>query len=166
MPFNGSGVFTPASPQYPAISGAVIYADDWNTIVADIAAGLSIAMTTDGQATPTANLTMGNKRLISMANGVGAQDATTVAQVFTGGTFNSATLVGAVTSADPAATDSSLKLISSAWVNSRLALEIDYGFDPASTNYGRDLVTSKWVKDQVLVPVYIAAIAVYAFQNL
>ncbi len=161
MPFNGAGVFTPLTPEYPAVSGEVIFADDWNAILEDLSAGLSIAMTTDGQSTPTADLTMGGFKLTNLGAGVLANDAVRYVQVFTSPAFTTPTIV-----TNPATTNDSQLIVSSSWVQDRLAEEIDYGFDPASGNYGRDLVTSKWVKDQLVGPPAIPSIAIFAFQNL
>lgn len=50
MPFNGSGTYSPPSPpNFPAISGAVITAAYYNTVINDIAAGLSLCLTRDGK---------------------------------------------------------------------------------------------------------------------
>ena len=59
MPFNGNGLYLPPTPEYPAVSGTIIEADDWNAIVSDIAAALSNCITRDGQSPATANLPMG-----------------------------------------------------------------------------------------------------------
>lgn len=59
MPFNGLGTYYPPTPEYPATSGDVILASDFNTIVADIAEALSDCVTRDGQAAWTAALPTG-----------------------------------------------------------------------------------------------------------
>lgn len=59
MSFNGSGTYTPPGPQYPAIAGTLIKAADFNAIISDIAAALSMCLVKDGQQTPTGNLPMG-----------------------------------------------------------------------------------------------------------
>lgn len=53
----------------------------------DIASGLSNCITRDGQSPPTAAIPMGAQKITGLANGVAAQDATTVLQVFTAPTF-------------------------------------------------------------------------------
>ncbi len=58
MPYS-AGVYTPASPEYPFVAGSLIVAADMNSVIADIAAALSIAWPRDGQAPPTANMPMG-----------------------------------------------------------------------------------------------------------
>lgn len=73
MPFNGSGTYDPPSPEYPAVAGTLIESADFNTIISDIATGLSNAVTRDGQSPPTANLPMATFR----HTGVGAAVLTT-----------------------------------------------------------------------------------------
>jgi hypothetical protein len=87
MPFNGSGTFSPLEPQYPAVSGELIQADEWNAIVEDLADGLSNAMARDGQSTPTANLSMAGFKLTNLGLGTTANDAVRYSQVFTNPTF-------------------------------------------------------------------------------
>jgi len=66
MSLNGAGVFTLLSPEFPAVSGEVIYADDYNSILLDIAQALSTALYKDGQQTLTANLPMGGYKLTNL----------------------------------------------------------------------------------------------------
>lgn len=87
MPLDGNGSFSPPAPQFPAIPNTVIYADDFNQIILDIATALSTAIFRDGQAAFTANQSMGGFRLTNLADGVSNQDATTVVQVFVNPTF-------------------------------------------------------------------------------
>ena len=49
MSYNGSGTYSPPSPEYPAVTGQVIYASDFNTIISDIASALSSVLVRDGQ---------------------------------------------------------------------------------------------------------------------
>ena len=49
MPLNGSGAYTPPSPQFPAIPNTLILASDYNTVLNDVAAALSQAIFRDGQ---------------------------------------------------------------------------------------------------------------------
>lgn len=50
MPWNGSGTFAPlGSPEYPAVSGEIIYADYFNAIINDIIGGLNNCVTRDYQ---------------------------------------------------------------------------------------------------------------------
>lgn len=54
MPFDGSGNYTPAvAPNFPAVGGAVISATYYNAVINDIASGLSLCLTRDGQGKPS-----------------------------------------------------------------------------------------------------------------
>lgn len=61
MPFNGSGGFIAlTAPDFPAVSGDIIYASRFNNVINDILTGLSTTIAKDGQSTPSANLPMGS----------------------------------------------------------------------------------------------------------
>lgn len=94
MALDGNGTYSPPAPQFPAIPNTVIYADDFNQIILDIAAALSTAIFRDGQAAFTANQSMGGNKLTNLANGANAQDAVTVLQVFTDPNFIATTADG------------------------------------------------------------------------
>ena len=94
MPLDGNGSYSPPAPQFPAIPNTIIYADDFNQIILDIASALSAAIFRDGQAAFTANQSMGGNKLTNLANGVNAQDAVTVLQVFTDPSFTATTAEG------------------------------------------------------------------------
>ena len=94
MALDGNGTYSPPAPQFPAIPNTVIYADDFNQIILDIATALSTAIFRDGQAAFTANQSMGGNKLTNLANGVNLQDAVTVLQVFTDPTFTGTTVDG------------------------------------------------------------------------
>lgn len=81
MPYNGSGTFTPLSPEYPAIPNTTIYAGDYNAILADLAAALSMVITRDGQAPATANISFGGFQVKNIADGILANDAVSVQQL-------------------------------------------------------------------------------------
>lgn len=76
MSYNGSGTYSPPSPQYPAISGAVIYAADFNTIISDIATALSLVLVKDGQTAMTGILSFGGFKGTNLAAPVATTDAT------------------------------------------------------------------------------------------
>ena len=97
MPLNGAGAWTPATPEYPAISGTDILASDFNTILEDIAVALSTALYADGQAVATANIDMDSHKLVNLTTGTNPADATNVLQVFTSPTFADTTLAGTTT---------------------------------------------------------------------
>lgn len=63
MAYDGNGGYSPPAPQFPAIPGNVIYAEDFNTIIADLAAALSKALLRDGQAPMIAPLDLGGNLL-------------------------------------------------------------------------------------------------------
>lgn len=94
MSLDGNGTYSPPAPQFPAIPHTVIYADDFNQIILDIAVALSTAIFRDGQAAFTANQSMGGNKLTNLANGTNPQDAVTVLQVFTDPTFTGTTVDG------------------------------------------------------------------------
>jgi len=59
MPFNGAGVYSPPNPPtFPALSGELIRATDFNAIINDIAAALTNCVTKDNQSNTPA-LTVG-----------------------------------------------------------------------------------------------------------
>ena len=94
MSLDGNGTYSPPAPQFPAIPNTIIYADDFNQIILDIATALSTAIFRDGQAAFTANQSMGGNKLTNLANGANPQDATTVLQVFTDPVFVATTVQG------------------------------------------------------------------------
>lgn len=94
MPLNGSGSFSPITPNYPAISGTDILASDRNAIDEDIATALSNALYRDGQVAATANIPMGGFKVVNVGAGTAAGDAVNFLQVFTSPTFTNATLAG------------------------------------------------------------------------
>lgn len=63
MSYTGTGVFLINSPGQPVVVGTAITADAFNALTADLASGLTNAMTKDGQSTPTNNITMGGFKL-------------------------------------------------------------------------------------------------------
>jgi hypothetical protein len=75
MSYDGSGTYSLPSPQYPAVSGALIKAADYNTILMDLAAALSACMVRDGQSVATGSFSMGGKKITGLAAGSVAGDA-------------------------------------------------------------------------------------------
>lgn len=64
MSFDGSGNYTPpAPPNFPAVGGTPIASAYYNSVIADVAAALSICITRDGQGKPSANIDWNNKNL-------------------------------------------------------------------------------------------------------
>ncbi len=94
MALDGNGSYSPPAPQFPAIPNTIIYADDFNQIILDIATAISTAIFRDGQAAFTANQSMGGHKLTNLATGVNASDAVTFGQVFVNPSFTADTVTG------------------------------------------------------------------------
>jgi len=94
MPMNGSGSYVPPAPEFPAIPNTIIYAADFNQIILDIAAALSLAIYRDGQAAFAANQSMGANKLVDLATGTDPTDAVNWNQVFINPTFTGTTVDG------------------------------------------------------------------------
>lgn len=81
MPFNGSGGFQLVTGN-PVVTGTTISSTVHNNTMADIANnGLTLAVTKDGQQTPTANLPMGGFRHTGVGNAVARTDYAAAGQV-------------------------------------------------------------------------------------
>ena len=84
MPWNGSGNYAPpASPVWPAVPGTVIEAGKFNTLILDLAGGLSNCLTRDGQTRWSASQNAGGYRLTALGDGVNPTDAVTKQQLDT-----------------------------------------------------------------------------------
>lgn len=81
MSYNGSGTFEINSAGQPVVTGTVISSTAFNALTADLATGLSTALTKDGQTTPTANLPMGTFKFTGLSAGSAATDSANIAQV-------------------------------------------------------------------------------------
>jgi hypothetical protein len=81
MSFNGSGVFTINTAGQPVITGTTISSTTFNSLTADLATGLTTALTKDGQSTPTANISMGGFKTTNLGAGTVASDAARLDQV-------------------------------------------------------------------------------------
>ncbi len=68
MSFNGSGVFVVNSTGQPVSSNTLIEASVFNAFTADVATGLSTAITRDGQTTVTADLPMSGQKHTGVGN--------------------------------------------------------------------------------------------------
>jgi hypothetical protein len=79
--YNGSGVFNINTAGQPVITGTTISSTTFNTLTADLATGLTTALTKDGQSTPTANIGMGAFKITNLAAGTVASDAARLDQV-------------------------------------------------------------------------------------
>jgi hypothetical protein len=81
MSYNGSGVFTINTAGQPVITGTTISSTTFNNLTADLATGLTTALTKDGQSTPTANIGMGAFKITNLGAGTVASDAARLDQV-------------------------------------------------------------------------------------
>jgi len=81
MSYNGSGVFSINSAGQPVVTGTTISSSTFNALTADLAAGLTTALTKDGQSTPTADIKMGGFKITGLANGTLATDAAAFGQI-------------------------------------------------------------------------------------
>ena len=98
MSYNGSGTFVINSTGQPVVTGTVISSTAFNALTADLATGLSTALTKDGQTTPTANLPMGTFKFTGMGAGSAATDSANVSQVQSSyGTFLTASGTDTIT---------------------------------------------------------------------
>lgn len=75
MSYNGSGLFQINTSGQPVVGGTVISATVFNAFTADIATGLSTAITKDGQTTVTANIPLGGFRITGLGFGSATTDA-------------------------------------------------------------------------------------------
>jgi len=74
MPLDGNGAYTPPSPEFPAVSGETIYAEDFNAIVLDIASTLSSVIYKNGATPYAANQAMGGFKFTGLGAGSAAGD--------------------------------------------------------------------------------------------
>ena len=81
MSYNGSGTFNINTAGQPVITGTTISSTTFNSLTADLATGLTTALTKDGQSTPTANIGMGAFKITNLAAGTVASDAARLDQV-------------------------------------------------------------------------------------
>ena len=74
IPYNGSGTFTLDPANFPYVTGQVVDATKQNNNAYDLAAGLTTALTKDGQTTPTANIPMGGFKITGAGAATAAGD--------------------------------------------------------------------------------------------
>jgi len=123
MSYNGSGTFQINTSGQPVVTGTVISSSAFNALTADLANGLSTAITKDGQTATTARIpfaqginstlatdsTSGSTGSIFTAGGVGITKG-----LFVGGTatFSASAMFSALTASSAVATDASKNLVS------------------------------------------------------
>lgn len=86
MSYNGTGTFNINTAGQPVVPGTVISSTVFNALTADLAGGLTNAITKDGQTTPTNNIKMGGFKLTGLGAGVVATDAAQIGQIQAGTT--------------------------------------------------------------------------------
>jgi len=95
MSYNGSGTFNINTAGQPVVTGTTITSTAFNLLTADLATGLSTALTKDGQTTPTANIPLGGFKITGLGAGTAATDAAQYGQLQAG-----ATTIATVTGTD------------------------------------------------------------------
>lgn len=80
MPRNGSGTYSPPAGQ-PVVSGTIVSASTFNTLVTDLGTEITRSLATDGQSTMSANLPMGGNKVTGMAAGTVSTDAAQIGQL-------------------------------------------------------------------------------------
>jgi hypothetical protein len=86
MSYNGSGTFNINTAGQPVVTGTTITSTAFNLLTADLATGLTTALTKDGQTTPTANIPMGTFKITGLGAGSSATDAAQYGQLQIGAT--------------------------------------------------------------------------------
>ena len=82
MPFDGTGIYNPpAAPAFPAVGGTVIQAEYYNTVVRDLAAGLTNTLKRDGQGAWIGPQNAGGQKLTGLGMGTLDRDAVTLKQL-------------------------------------------------------------------------------------
>ena len=123
MSYNGSGTFQINTSGQPVVTGTIISSTAFNALTADLATGLSTAITKDGQTSTTARIpfaqginsslatdtSSGSTGSIYTAGGIGITKG-----LFVGGTatFSATPIFSALTASSAVATDASKNLVS------------------------------------------------------
>ena len=81
MSYNGSGTFNINTSGQPVVTGTTITSTAFNLLTADLATGLTTALTKDGQTTPTANIPLGGFKVTGLGAGTVATDAAQYGQL-------------------------------------------------------------------------------------
>ena len=93
MSYNGSGTFNINTSGQPVVGGTVISSTAFNALTADLATGLSTAITKDGQTTVSANIPLNGFKITGLGGPSVAGDAISYGSAL--GTPSSATLTNA-----------------------------------------------------------------------
>ena len=124
MSYNGTGTFNINTAGQPVVTGTTITSTAFNLLTADLATGLTTALTKDGQTTPTANIPMGTFKITGLGAGSAATDAAQYGQLQAG-----ATTIATVTGTDTLT--GSLTPVLGAYATGNL-----FSFVAANTNTG------------------------------
>ena len=84
MSYQGNGTFLISTAGQPVVTGTTITSTAFNALTADLATGLSTALTKDGQTTPTANIPMGTFKITGLGAGTASTDAAQLGQIQSG----------------------------------------------------------------------------------
>jgi hypothetical protein len=93
MSYNGSGTFQINTTGQPVVAGTVISSTAFNSLTADLANGLSTAITKDGQTTVTNNIPMSGFKITGLGAATTGTDAARYSQI-QGGTDKLITVTG------------------------------------------------------------------------
>lgn len=93
MSYNGSGTFQINTSGQPVVAGTVISSTAFNALTADLANGLSTAITKDGQTTVTNNIPMAGFKITGLGAATVGTDAARYSQI-QGGTDKLITVTG------------------------------------------------------------------------
>ena len=100
MSYNGSGTFQINTAGQPVVAGTVISSTAFNSLTADLANGLSTAITKDGQTTVTNNIPMAGFKITGLGAATVGTDAARYSQI-QGGTDKLITVTGTDTLTGP-----------------------------------------------------------------
>ena len=81
MSYNGTGTFNINTSGQPVVTGTTITSTAFNLLTADLATGLTTALTKDGQTTPTANIPLGGFKITGLGAGTVATDGAQYGQL-------------------------------------------------------------------------------------
>ncbi len=81
MSYNGSGTFQINTAGQPVVAGTVISSTAFNSLTADLANGLSTAITKDGQTTVTNNIPMSGFKITGLGAATVGTDAVRYSQI-------------------------------------------------------------------------------------
>lgn len=117
MPRNGTGQYVvPAAAGNPVQPLTPIQTTWANPTLADLAAAMTMSVSSDGQTTMTGALNLGNNKVINQAAGVIASDGVNFAQVFTSPAFT-----GVPTAPTAALGTATTQIATTAFVNNAFA---------------------------------------------